>query len=193
MKSLMQAPPLTLAARGLVRRLTLCAAAGATLLGASGAALAGERPDGSRGGYLVQAMGCADCHTPWKMGPNGPAPDHSLGLSGHPQTQPLPTPPAAQGPWLMGTAATHTAFWGPWGVSYASNLTPDPQTGIGKWRAEDFVKTMRTGKHLGVDRPLLPPMPWPAFSQLNDRDLKAIFAYLKSQPAIDNKVPAASH
>jgi len=177
----------------LIQQLTLCAAAASALLGASGTALAGERPDGARGAYLVHAMGCADCHTPWKMGPKGPAPDEALGLSGHPQSQPLTAPAAAQGPWMMSTAANHTAFAGPWGVSYACNLTPDPETGIGKWRVEDFVQTLRTGKHLGVDRPLLPPMPWPAFSQLNDRDLKAIFAYLKSQPAVSNKVPAASH
>lgn len=146
----------------------------------------------SRGAYLVKAMGCSDCHTPWTMGPNGPAPDMAQGLSGHPQTMPLPAPPSAQGPWIAGSAATNTAFWGPWGVSYASNLTPDPETGIGKWRTDDFVQTIRTGKHLGVGRPVQPPMPWPAFARLNDTDLKAIFAYLKSQPAMKNKVPATS-
>lgn len=152
-------------------------------------AVAEDHTTVSRGAYLVKAMGCADCHTPWKMGPNGPAPDMTQGLSGHPASMPLPPAPAAQGPWIAGSAATNTAFWGPWGVSYASNLTPDSETGIGTWRAEDFVGTLRNGKHLGVGRPLQPPMPWPAFARLNDADLKAIFAYLKSQPAMKNKVP----
>ena len=52
-----------------------------------------------------------------------------------------------------------TAWAGPWGVSYAANLTPDKRTGIGAWTADQFIKTMRTGKHLGVGRPVLPPMP----------------------------------
>lgn len=146
----------------------------------------------SRGAYLVRAMACADCHTPWKLGSNGPAPDFTQGLSGHPQAMPLPAPPTAQGPWVAGNAATNTAFWGPWGVSYAGNLTPDPETGIGKWRPEDFVTTIRSGKHLGFGRPLQPPMPWPAFAQLNDADLKAMFAYLQSQPAIKNRVPTST-
>jgi hypothetical protein len=48
---------------------------------------------------------------------------------------------------------------------------------------------MRTGKHLGVGRPLLPPMPWNAIGQLDDRDLRAMLAYLKAQPAVSNAVP----
>lgn len=144
-----------------------------------------------RGGYLVRAMTCSDCHTPWKMGPKGPAPDFSRGLSGHPENMPLPPTPAPNGPWLWGGAATNTAFWGPWGVSFAANLTPDPETGIGNWRLEDFIKTLRSGQHLGVGRPLLPPMPWPGIKQLSDHDLTAIFTYLKAQPPVRNAVPQA--
>lgn len=173
-----------------ISRRALRGASTAVLCTVAFTAMAEDRSSVTRGAYLVKAMGCADCHTPWKMGPNGPAPDLAQGLSGHPASMPLPPAPAAQGPWIAGSAATNTAFWGPWGVSYASNLTPDPETGIGKWRAEDFVQTIRNGRHLGVGRPLQPPMPWPAFAQLNDTDLKAIFAYLKSQPAMKNRVPA---
>ena len=82
-----------------------------------------------------------------------------------------------------------TAFVGPWGVTYAANLTPDRETGIGAWREKDFVQAMRTGKHVGVARPILPPMPWQAISTLSDRDLRAIYAYLMAQPAVKNKVP----
>jgi hypothetical protein len=143
----------------------------------------------TRGGYLVKALGCADCHTPMKPGPRGPEPDLSRGLSGHPQQLDPPAAPAAQGPWIWGGAGSNTAFWGPWGVSFAANLSADASTGIGAWSGDDFIKTMRTGKHLGVGRPLLPPMPWNAIGQLDDRDLRAMLDYLKAQPAVSNAVP----
>ena len=143
-----------------------------------------------RGAYLVRGMGCADCHTPLKMGPKGPEPDLSRGLSGHPQGMVLQAPaPVAGSPWIWGGAGTNTAFWGPWGISYAANLTPDA-TGLQAWTAAQFVQAMRTGKHAGSGRPLAPPMPWQAFGQLSDADLQAIFAYLHAQPAIHNEVPA---
>lgn len=82
-----------------------------------------------------------------------------------------------------------TAFVGPWGISYASNLTPDRETGIGAWSEKDFMLAMRKGKHLGVGRPILPPMPWQSVGSLSDPDLRALFAYLKSQPPVKNKVP----
>ncbi len=145
----------------------------------------------ARGGYIVATSGCADCHAPLKMGPNGPATDLSRGLSGHPAGMTLPPPPAPQGPWIAGMAATNTAFHGPWGISYAINLTPDRATGIGAWKVDDFVAAMRTGKHLGVGRPIMPPMPWPAYAQMTDADLRAIFAYLMAQPAVVNAVPDA--
>ena len=98
-------------------------------------------------------------------------------------------PQLGSGPWVWAGAATNTAFAGPWGVSYASNLTPDNETGIGKWREQEFIGALRTGRHLGVGRPIMPPMPWPAYKNLSDADLKALFAYLRSQPAVRNKVP----
>jgi hypothetical protein len=82
-----------------------------------------------------------------------------------------------------------TAFVGPWGVSYAANLTPDSATGIGAWTEAQFISTMRTGKHLGNGRPILPPMPWDEIRKKTDDDLKAMFAYLKSLPAVNNRVP----
>ncbi len=142
-----------------------------------------------RGAYLVKAGACADCHTPWKLGPSGPEPDESRGLSGHPEGLVLPAPPQPQGPWIMATAATNTAWAGPWGVSYTANLTPDAETGIGNWTERQFVETLRSGRHLGRGRAILPPMPWPALSHLNDEDLGAIFAYLRSRPAVKNRVP----
>jgi hypothetical protein len=82
-----------------------------------------------------------------------------------------------------------TAWSGAGGVSYAANLTPDETTGIGLWSEDSFVKALKTGKHMGAGRQILPPMPWNWYGLLPDDDLKAIYAYLKSIPAIQNKVP----
>lgn len=146
------------------------------------------------GAYLVLAGGCNDCHTPKKMSPQGIVNDSSLTLSGHPANMPLPplSPNAGKpGDWIL-MAPTLTAFVGPWGKSYAANLTPDSATGIGAWTEEVFIKTLQTGRHLGAasGRPILPPMPWPALAQLKENDLQAIYAYLRSLPPISNKVPA---
>jgi hypothetical protein len=143
-----------------------------------------------RGKYLVNAMGCHDCHTPWKMGPNGPGPDMSRPLSGHPSDLVMPPPPKLTAPWGWSAAATNTAFAGPWGVSFTANLTPDPETGLGKWTAETFIATMKTGRHEGKGRRLLPPMPYPMLASLSDEDIRSVFSYLQSLPPIRNRVPA---
>ncbi|HLV02249.1 MAG TPA: c-type cytochrome [Acidobacteriota bacterium] len=146
-----------------------------------------------RGEYLVSALGCEDCHTPFEMGPDGPQPDRTRHLSGHPQDFKLPAPPLQEGsPWLWMGAATNTAFAGPWGISYASNLTPDENTGMGIWTEEMFISAIRTGKHMGQSRPIMPPMPWQAYSNLTDEDLSAIFAYLRTVRPISNRVPEYS-
>jgi mono/diheme cytochrome c family protein len=143
-----------------------------------------------RGAHLVRTMGCNDCHTPWKMGANGPEPDMTRALTGHPAD--LAMPPAPQlppGPWVATVSATNTAWAGPWGVSFTMNLTPDPETGLGKWTEEMFIATMRTGRHEGKGRPLLPPMPFWMIAALDDADIKALFAYLQSLPPVSNRVP----
>ena len=144
-----------------------------------------------RGKYLVDTGGCGDCHTPWKIGKNGPEPDVARLLSGHPESLKMPpAPKLPTGPWMVVVSATNTAWSGPWGVSYTANLTPDVGTGLGGWTAKQFADTMRLGKHLGVGREILPPMPIPAYKNFNDADLELIFAYLQSIPAVKNKVPA---
>jgi mono/diheme cytochrome c family protein len=155
---------------------------------------AGSAEQVKRGEYLVKYGGCSDCHTPKMMTPNGPAPDPSRLLSGHPEQAPhLPPVPAGLiGPtpnqWGAVTNNDLTEWVGPWGTSYAANLTPDV-TGLGSWTADLFIKTIRTGKHFGVGRPLLPPMPWQDIAVLNTADLEAMFAYLKSIKPIRNLVP----
>lgn len=144
-----------------------------------------------RGRYLVSFVGCHDCHTPMKMTPNGPAPDMDHMLSGHPAgLQMPPAPVVPPGPWMATVAATMTAWSGPWGTSFTANLTPDKDTGLGTWTAQTFVDTIRNGRHMGVGRPLLPPMPAQGYAQMTTEDLEAIFAYLQTIPAVSNRVPA---
>jgi hypothetical protein len=143
-----------------------------------------------RGEYLVTIGGCHDCHTPLTMGPNGPEPDMSLALSGHPQSLVIEKPAVVPEPWLVAAAPTLTAWSGPWGVSFSANLTPDPETGVLRdFTEEQFIQTMRTGRHQGQGRAILPPMPWQYIGKMTDEDLKAVFAYLRQIPAIKNKVP----
>lgn len=163
------------------------------LLPAAGLALAslalGNKPANpvARGKFLVGLAGCSDCHTPMKLGPQGPEPDMSRYLSGHPENANFPPPPKLTGPWVAATG--FTAWAGPWGISYAANLTPDMNTGMGIWTEEIFINAMRTGKHFGVARDILPPMPWRALANLDDADLRAMYAYLRSIPAVRNQVP----
>ena len=143
------------------------------------------------GHLLVLGGGCHDCHTPKKIGPNGPEADLSRMLSGHPESDKI-TEPYKQKPGEKWTTHVndHLSAWsGAWGVSFAANLTPDQNTGIGIWTEDMFVDAIKKGRHMGKGRQILPPMPWNWYGQLPDDDLKAIFAYLKSIPAISNRVP----
>lgn len=152
--------------------------------------VAAFHPDAvARGQYLVTIGGCNDCHTPWAMGDNGPEPDMTRMLSGHPASLEMPPAPAAAGPWVWNGAGTNTAFAGPWGVSFAANLTPDENTGTGIWTEETFINTIRSGRHWGQSRPILPPMPWFNYAKMTDEDLKAVYAYLRSIPPVHNRVP----
>lgn len=144
-----------------------------------------------RGLYLVTFGGCNHCHTPKKFGPMGPEEDTAMLLAGHPSSMPLgPVDTAVLKNWVLFNGIT-TAYVGPWGASFAANLTSD-STGIGNWTEEQFEKALRHGKSKGLDnnRMLLPPMPWAGFSKLNDDDVKAIFVYLKSTKPVKNVVPA---
>ena len=145
-----------------------------------------------RGKYLVKLAGCHDCHSPKVFTPEGvPMPDESRLLSGHPEGEKLPQVGAdmtGPGKWILFNEGL-TAAVGPWGMSFAANLTPDPQFGIGLWTEQNFIDAMRTGKHMGAGRPILPPMPWFNMTDASDQDLSAIFAYLNSLPPVKNRVP----
>jgi mono/diheme cytochrome c family protein len=160
----------------------------------SGSATGADSPSDeqvARGKYLVTFGGCHDCHTPHKMGPNGPEEDMTRMLSGHPSDMTVTPPATAPGaPWMFMGTGSFTAFAGPWGVSFTANLTPDKETGLGNWTEEQFIMALRNGRHEGKGRPILPPMPFKYVSSLTDDDLKAVFAYLRSIPAVRNKVPS---
>jgi len=159
-------------------------------------AIAAAIPDSltkvKRGEYLVNAIGCDDCHSPKRMGAHGPEVIPELRLSGFQakgQLPPVDTGAVKKG-WAL-FAPDLTAAVGPWGISYAANLTSDG-SGLGNWKEENFIRAIREGKYKGLEgsRPLLPPMPWTVYRNLSDDDLKSIFAYLKTVKAVNNVVPA---
>ncbi|WP_373493956.1 c-type cytochrome [Aquiflexum sp.] len=144
------------------------------------------------GKHLVTVGACHDCHTPKKIGPNGLEFDWDLALSGHPSTLPYPEVDRMNVE-QNGLVTTNflTSWVGPWGISFAGNLTSD-DTGIGTWTEEQFFTALREGKFKGLKnaRPLLPPMPWEMYKDMTDQELKAIYAYLKSTKPISNIVPS---
>jgi mono/diheme cytochrome c family protein len=177
-----------------VRNLGACLAALAAAALAPTLAIADPPPADAalveRGRYLVTTSGCHDCHTPLKMTENGPEPDMSRMLSGHPESFAISAPPANPGEeWMMVAARTMTAFSGPWGMSFTANLTPDDETGLGRWTLQNFKDTIRTGRHMGRGRPILPPMPIPMYRNFNDADFAAIYAFLRTIPPVKNRVP----
>ncbi len=175
-----------------------CLLAAAALVGCAQApAPEPSGPDNSpeariaRGRDLIIGGGCHDCHTPKTLTPAGPEADMSRALSGHPESQTI-TAPFAQpegSQWTTHTNDHLTAWSGAWGVSFAANLTPDENTGLGIWTEQMFIDALRQGKHMGQGRQILPPMPWNYYGQLDDEKLRDMFAYLQSLPAISNRVP----
>lgn len=142
------------------------------------------------GHHLVATAGCGDCHTPKKMTDRGPEDDSSLLLSGHPHNMPAPKIAAAEIANGIAATNTQTAWVGPWGTSYSANLTPD-STGILGWNEAQFMKCLQQGLFKGLDgsRPLMPPMPVESVRNYSGKELKAMFAYLKSINPIHNIVP----
>lgn len=144
-----------------------------------------------RGEYLVKTIGCHDCHSPKRFGERGPEEELELALAGFRAGDSLPpiNKTALQEGWMLMNGEL-TAFVGPWGVSYAANITSD-ETGIGNWTLDQFKIAMREGRFKGRKdgRMMLPPMPWQNFAQLNDEDLESMFKYLQSTKPVNNAVP----
>lgn len=146
-----------------------------------------------RGSYLVNAIGCDDCHSPKIFKPDGTMEiDMEHRFSGHLASSPLGKPNTSvikDGYMLF--ALDLTSAVGPWGQSYTANISSDA-TGIGNWTEEQFIRALREGKYKGMKegRSLLPPMPWFVYKNMSDLDLKSIFAYLKTTKPIENRVPS---
>ena len=154
--------------------------------------LLGYTTEEAFGEHLVLIMDCDVCHSPKMMTEHGPVPDPELRFSGHPASW---TAADVDREVLeqngYGACNGHfTAWTGPWGVSYAANLTSDA-TGIGSWSEENFFRAIREGTFKGMEgtRTLLPPMPWQAYSNATDDEISAIFAYLQTVPPVENIVP----
>ncbi|MDE0021593.1 MAG: c-type cytochrome [Candidatus Poribacteria bacterium] len=148
----------------------------------------------ARGKYLAESVAaCGHCHTPRERA----EPDMTRHLSGHPASAPAPKSAAVdliinEGVFIS-ISPTMTAFSGPWGVSFATNLTPDKETGLGAWTEEQFIRAMRSGKHKGdpEGRAILPPMPWKHYQSMSQQDMKDMWAYFQSLKPIRNAVPKA--
>lgn len=146
-----------------------------------------------RGRLLVELGGCGECHTPKVNSGFGMKPRPGRFLSGYPEGEPLPDFPYTD----FGEPGTERAFYttdgtiwaGSWGVSFAANITPDPETGIGRWTDKQFISTFRTGTHIGQGRALFPPMPVKVYSQLSHEEIRSIFLYLQTIEPVRNKVP----
>ena len=117
----------------------------------------------AQGRYLVQIMGCGDCHTPGTFYGD---PDTTRAFSG-----------------------SEMGWRGPWGVHYAANLTPDNDTGIGYWTAAELARTLRSGIRPDGTK-IGPPMPVGNYAQLTEEDAQAIAAYLMSRKPVKHEVPA---
>lgn len=145
-----------------------------------------------RGEYLVGILGCHDCHSPKKMGPQGPELIPELLLSGYPADRPfgkVNKAALAEG-WALFNGDL-TVGVGPWGATFAANITSDA-SGIGEWSLEQFTRALTQGKAKGLEegRPLQPPMPWFNYVNMEKEDIEAIFTYLQSTNPVRNVVPA---
>ena len=113
------------------------------------------------GAYIAGPLGhCIECHTPFEGG--RPDFENQLGAGGFP-------------------------FHGPWGVSVSANLTPHKVSGLGKWSDADIKRAIRRGIRIDGSR-LLPPMAFAYYRNINESDLDALIAYLRSLEPIDNAV-----
>ncbi len=74
------------------------------------------------------------------------------------------------------------------GVVYPANLTPDPETGLGKWTDDAIIQMIRIGINPDAGH-ALSVMPWPAYAKIFDDDMKSIVAYLRNLPPVQHKVP----
>lgn len=124
-----------------------------------------------RGKYLAELLACGVCHTDGALvgdvNLNRQFAGSNIGIAyTNPFKQKLP------------------------GVLYPANLTPDLETGIGSWSDDEIARLLKTGID-ATGKKHMPVMPWPAYSKINDEDLRAIVAFLRSLKPITHEVPRA--
>jgi mxaL protein len=146
------------------RRLVVAAAAAAAFALAPRPPHAEPSDEFARGAYLAKIAGCVGCHSP-RADSGDLVADRLM------------------------TGGKHPIAAGALGRIYPPNITPDPETGIGKWSDEDIVKALKEG--LAPDgRILSSAMPWRTQSSfLSQADARAITIYLKSLSPVVNRVP----
>jgi mono/diheme cytochrome c family protein len=147
----------------MITRILYLLAAACGLIALGGAVLSTDTAEVTRGRYLVEVAGCGHCHTPGHF--RGKE-DHTRELGGSDVGFEVPA---------AGT------FVGP-------NLTPDRETGLGRWSDQQIIVAIRGGVRPD-GRLLSPVMPWQSFSRLSDADATAIVAYLRSLKPVSNRVP----
>jgi mono/diheme cytochrome c family protein len=148
--------------RGWIRAGLLCLVLGLVVTGARPAS---ARSAVERGRYLVEVIGaCGNCHTP--KGPQGDVPGKHL-AGGFGLDDEL-------GRWI------------------APNITPDPETGIGRWTDAEIIRATREGKRPD-GKTLGPPMPFDLYRRLSDADVTAMVAYLRTVAPVRNVVPRSQY
>ena len=128
----------------------------------TGAASTAAMTPGQRGEVLAYTSGCHDCHTP---GTFYGAPNFERLLAG-----------------------SELGWEGPWGVTYARNLTPDAATGLGAWTDDEMIRALRSGVRKDGS-PILPPMPWQNYARMSPEDMSDLIVYLRSIPAVNHAAP----
>ena len=149
----------------MVRKAIVAAISSILLALHAGATMAQRDARMERGRYLVEGIvACGNCHVAREKG----KPIFEKGLSG-------------------GMVFDEEPF-----KAFASNITPDPETGIGKWTDAQLAKAIREG--IRPDGTVIgPPMPMEFYRGISDADLSAIVAYIRAQPAVKNAVPKSEY
>ena len=122
-----------------------------------------------QGKYLIELLGCGSCHTDGALVGE---PDIERPLAGS----------------RIGIAYTSPLEGRNPGVVYGPNITPDDETGIGRWTDQQIVDAVRAGEGRHGDRRIL-VMPWPGYARISNDDAYAIVGYLRHLEPVRHRVP----
>jgi hypothetical protein len=154
----------------MIRRIAITVLA-VSLLGLAGLLLLSRRP----------AIGLIGRPAPERFSAESIAQGETLAAAGHCSS----CHPRPGGQPFAGGYGVNTPF----GIIYGTNITPDPNTGIGTWSLEAFERAMRQGVARDGSH-LFPAFPYYAYTKLSENDAKALYAYLMTRPAVTGRVSA---